>query len=236
MRRLACQLVDAWAPEENLNIGKRRARPKRRMDEKRPVAWTFRVLAILVVLALIGGAVWWFTRPSGLATLPPQALGTEGGFRSAIGENHEITVGMMVTNTADGPIIVKKARITAPAGMKAVSVGLVAAGKDNAGFELTGKVPNGGELTLGAGEKAVIVGRFTVTCDTVIASAEPTDEQIFATVEVDGESREEELDVPVVGDLPWLTATGQRSCVDPVATEPPGQPLEPLPTTQEPQS
>ncbi|GAA1797114.1 hypothetical protein GCM10009682_18460 [Luedemannella flava] len=226
--------MDAWAPEENLNIGKRRAqRMKRRMEEKRPVAWTLRILVVLVVLALAGGAVWWFTRPSGLATLPPQALDTPGGFRSDIGEDNTVTVGVTITNTATKPVTVGRARIVAPPGVKSLSVGLVAAGDGNAGFELNGDVPKGGELTLTPGQAAIIVGRFTVTCGTVIASAEPTDEQIFATVQVDGESREEELDVPVVGDMPWLTATAQRSCLDPVPTGDPGGPLKPLPKATE---
>jgi hypothetical protein len=222
--------VDAWAPEENLNVGKRRARPKRRMDEKRPVAWTLRILVVLLVLGLAGGAVWWFSRPSGLVTLPPQALDTPGGFRSEIGDDNTVTVGVTITNTATKPITVDKARILAPPGVKAVAVGVVLAGDENSGFELTGDVPNGGQVTLAPGQAAIIVGRFTVTCGTVIASAEPTDEQIFATVGVDGEAREEELDVPVVGDMPWLTATAQRSCLDPVPTGDPGGPLKPLPS------
>ncbi|GAA1754614.1 hypothetical protein [Luedemannella helvata] len=225
--------MDAWAPEENLNIGKRRARPKRRMDEKRPVAWTLRIVVVLVVVALAGGAVWWFTRPSGLETLPPQALETPGGFRSTIGAKNTITVGVTVTNAATKPITVTKARILAPPGVAAKSVGLVPAGENNAGFELDDQVPDGGSVTLGPGESAVIVGRFTVTCGTAIASADPTEEQIFATVQVDGESREEELDVPVVDDMPWLTATAQRSCLDPVSTADPGGPLKPLPKASE---
>ena len=200
------------------------------MEERRPVAWLLRVLAVLLVLGLVGAGVWWFTRPSGLAALPAQALDSSGGFRSSIGEDNTITVGLTVTNTATSPVTVANARIVAPPGIKEVSVGLVPAGGDNQGFELTGKVPDGGSVTIGPGQNAVIVARYTVTCGTVIASAQPEDEQIFATVRIDGESREEELDVPVVGDLPWLTATAQRTCVDPVPTADPGEPLKPLPT------
>ncbi len=193
------------------------------------MAWAVRIVAALVVLALAGGAVWWFTRPSGLRTLPPQALEAPGGFRSSIGSGNVITVGVAVTNVASATVTVTKARIVAPPGVKARSVGVVPIGENNSGFELEGDVPDGGSVTLGPGESAVIVGRFSVTCGTAIASAEPTDEQIFATVRVDGESREEELDVPVVGDMPWLTATAQRSCLDPVSTAEPGDPLKPLP-------
>jgi hypothetical protein len=182
---------------------------------------------VVVVVGLGVGAVLWFNRPTGLAALPPQAIDSPGGFRSTINSADTFTVGINLQNTADEQVTLVSARIIAPVGLTNTDLSVLPVGPENAGFTLNGDLTPGGSVRLGPGEDAVVAARYKVDCQQLLASAQPTDEQIFVTIQVGTEQREEEITVPVVGDIPWLTATGTRTCIDPVPTgsaEPPDPP------------
>lgn len=221
-------MVDPWAPDESSVIrSKRRGRPKRRKVERRVWVWALRVCAAVIVLGLVVGAVWWFNRPTGLAALPAQAIDSPGGFRSTINSADTFTVGINLKNIASDPVTLVSARIIAPEGLTSTALSILPMGPENAGFTLNGDLAAGGSVQLKPDQDAVLAARYKVDCQKLLASAQSTDEQIFVTIQVGTEQREEEITVPVVGDIPWLTATGTRTCVDPVPTgkaEPPDPP------------
>jgi hypothetical protein len=222
--------VDPWAPDESVVIrSKRRGRPKRRKVERRLWVWALRIGAVAVVLAMVGVGIWWLNRPTGLAALPNPAIDSPGGFRSTINTPDTFTVGLSVRNTAPGQVTLVAARIVAPIGVTSTAQSVLPTGAENAGFALEGELKSGGPVVLGPGQDAVVAARYQVDCQALLASAEPTDEQIFVTIRVGTEEREEEIVVPVVGDVPWLTATATRVCIDPLPTgtpEPPEPPLD----------
>jgi hypothetical protein len=133
---------------------------------------------------------------------------------------------------ANVPVTLTQARIVPPSGLAKVIVTQVPTGEDNSGFALAGTLPASAPVRLGTNvsdRNAIILARFTVNCSQLPASGVPGGEQIFVTVQVDQQQREEELTPPAVGTVPWLTATARRLCTDPLpATS--GQPqLPPLP-------
>jgi hypothetical protein len=187
------------------------------------------------VVALLAGAVYgamWLRRPKGFDALPNPTVATPGGFRASIGSGNTITVGLQVRNVTDVPITLTQARIVPPAGLSKVAITLVPTGEDNQGFALDGTLPASAPVRLGTGtadRNAIIVARFQVSCSGLASTGVPGGEQIFVTVQVDQQQREEELTPPAVGTVPWLTATAQRICLDPLPTTS-GQPqLPPLP-------
>lgn len=190
----------------------------------------------VVVIVLAGGAAggYYLLRPTGLAALPEQSVIAPGGFRASIGANNTITVGLEIRNAAEVPLTVVAARIVAPAGLTSVKLTVVPSGDENRGFALEGDLPNEGPVELGtapAARNGIIAARFTVDCSGLLASGAPTGEQIFVTIQVGQEKREEELTPPVVGDTPWLTATARRVCLDPIPTGTAEPPLPPLAET-----
>jgi hypothetical protein len=219
--------------QDEVVVGKRR----RRTD--RPRLLRPRGLAIVIVVALVvagaGYAVYrWSTRPTGLAAAPNPAVVAPGGFRSSIGENNVITVGLEVRSVAEEPLTLVAARVVPPAGLTALEVTLAPPGDGNVGFALEGPLPAIENVTLGtngADRNAVLAARFSVDCDALPAPDAPTGEQIFVTVRIREEQRDEELTPPVVDDVPWLTATALRACRDPLPTISPEPPLPPLPET-----
>ena len=84
--------------------------------------------------------------------------------------------------------------------------------------------------TQGLDRNAIVAARFQVDCARLPPSNAPTGEQIFVTVRVGTEEREEELTSPVVGTVPWLTATARSACLQPSATGSVPPPLPPLPS------
>lgn len=214
-------------------VGDRLMRVRRRMHRRGRLSLVA-VLALVVVVVLAGYGVYaWLTRPTGLAAIPNPAVVAPGGFRASIGANRIITVGLEIRNTAKTELTVTEARVVAPAGLTSVAVTLIAPGVGNQGFALEGDLPASAPVRLGTNgtdRNAIVAARFTVNCAGIAASSGPTGEQIFVTVQLGDEHRVEELTPPVVGNIPWLTATARRACTDPVVTSSPGRPLPPLPT------
>lgn len=201
------------------------------MVERRPGLWAIWIGGAVGVIAVLAVGIWWLNRPTGLNAVPDPAIVSPGGFRSHIDDHKTFTVGLNVRNTADVRLTVTDARIAAPPGLTRTAMSIVPAGKDNAGFTLAGELKPGSTVVLEPGADAVIAARFTVDCAVVAASPAPTEEQIFVTVKIDGSQREDEILVPVVGDIPWLTATATRTCLDPISTATPEPPDQPLPAT-----
>jgi hypothetical protein len=226
--------VDGWKSDEHddIIVGRRRMRAGRRRTPTSRLRWP---IIGIVVLLVLGGAVYgvlWLRKPRGLAALPNPTVATPGGFRASIGSGNTITVGLQVRNVANVPITLTQARIVAPTGLSGVAITLVPTGEDNQGFALDGTLPVSAPVRLGtdvADRNAIIVARFVVDCGAVPANGVPGGEQIFVTVEVDQQQREEELTPPAVGTVPWLTATARRMCTDPLPTTSAKPQLPPLP-------
>ena len=234
VRRIACEAVDGWDSEDpkEIVVGDRRMRVGRRRAGRRPLAVAIAIVLAVAVVGLAVGGYFWFTRPTGLAAMPNPAVVAPGGFRATIGANNTITVGLEVRNTADNPLTLIEARIVAPAGLTSLQLAIIPTGDGNQGFALDGDLPPTAPVQLGTtaiDRNAIIAARFTVDCAGLLASGAATNEQIFVTVQVGDQQRVEELTPPAVGDLPWLTATAQRACLDPVSTESPEPQLPPLP-------
>jgi hypothetical protein len=218
--------------QEEVVVGKRRKRAKRRRVVRRPVLWTIILVVVLVLGGTAYGAYRWFNRPTGLAATPNPAVVAPGGFRASIGDNNTITVGLEVRSVADTPLTLVDARVVPPPGLTALEVTIAPPGEGNVGFALDGPLPAIEPVRLGtdgADRNAVLAARFSVQCDALPAPDGPTGEQIFVTIRLGDERREEELTPPVVDDVPWLTASAQRVCQDPVPTTSPEPPLPPLP-------
>jgi hypothetical protein len=213
--------------QDEVVVGKRRMRARRR-----PVLWTVTVVVVLILAAGAYGAYRWLNRPTGLAATPSPAVVAPGGFRASIGDNNTITVGLEVRSVANAPLTLVAARIVPPSGLTGQEVTIVPPGEGNVGFTLEGPLPASQPVTLGtagADRNAVVAARFTVDCTALPAPEDPTGEQIFVTIRIGDEHRDEELTPPVVDDVPWLTATALRVCRDPLPTASPEPPLPPLP-------
>jgi len=226
--------VDGWSSDEqdDVIVSRRRMRTGKR---RTPVSRLRGPIIAIVVLLVLAGAAYgflWLRKPKGLAALPNPAIATPGGFLAYIGSGNTITVGLQVRNVANVPVTLAQARIVPPSGLAKVIVTQVPTGEDNSGFALAGTLPASAPVRLGtdvSDRNAIILARFTVNSSHLPASGVPGGEQIFVTVQVDQQQREEELTPPAVGTVPWLTATARRLCTDPLpATS--GQPqLPPLP-------
>jgi hypothetical protein len=216
---------------EEVVVGKRRKRAKRRRAS-RSVVWAIVVAVVLVLGGAAFGAYRWFGRPTGLAAAPIPAVVAPGGFRASIGDANTITVGLEVRNVADTPLTLIDARVVPPPGLTALEVTIAPPGEGNVGFTLEGPLPAIEPVRLGtdgADRNAVVAARFSVACDALPTPDAPTGEQIFVTIRIGDEQRDEELTPPVVDDVPWLTATALRVCQDPLLTTSPEPPLPPLP-------
>jgi hypothetical protein len=223
--------VDGWDTQdiEEIVVGGRRMRVGRRRLTRGPKPWV--IALILVVLAGTGvGGYFWLTSEPEADTIPNPAVVASGGFRADIGVYNTITIGLVVNNRANIAVTLIEARVVAPAGLTSTALAIVPTGEGNEGLALDGDLPPTVPVELGvaaADKSAIIAARFTVNCDGLLAEGASTTEQIFVTVRVGEEQREEELTPPVVGDEPWLYGAARRACLDPVPTGTPDQPLPP---------
>lgn len=222
--------MSEWDAEDDIMVGKRRRRAKRRMDERRPVAWIGGTVAVVAAIALGVVAYVYFNRPSGLAALPDPAVAA-GTYRTRISEdNRSMTVGLEIRNTTEESLTVVAARIVAPRGVKAEALSIVPPGPENEGFQLLDELPAAAAVTLEQNQSAVLTARYTIDCKALPKASEPQDEQVHVTIRIGEDQREDELIPPAIGELPWLTETALRACNDPVSTASPGPPNEPQPT------
>jgi hypothetical protein len=215
-------------------VGKRRLRPKRRRTHGRSYTATVTISVILALTGLAAGGYYWLHRPRGLAALPNPAVVAPGGFRTAIGAEKTITVGLEVRSVADVPLTLVDAKITPPAGLTQLSISIIPPGSENEGFTLDGPLPASTPVPLGIGStdrNAVLAARFSVNCAAMAPPDSPTGEEIFVTIQVGQARRVEELTPPVVDDTPWLTATARQLCLNPLPTGSAEPPLPPLPAT-----
>ncbi len=192
-------------------------------------------LGVLAVLGLGAGAFYWFTRPTGLDAIPGQAVIAPGGSLATVEDDNIVTVGLEISNISGVELTVLKVEITPPAGVTAIRVTIVPPGPENEGFSLEGDLPEPAPVSLGseATGRAIIAGRFKVDCKALLPAGSLTGEQILVTIQVGGQQRVEELTPPVIGDVPWLTASAHRICDDPPSTTAPEPPDPPLPTTDQ---
>src|SRR5262245_3271917 len=158
-------------------VGRRRRRGKRSRRRSVP-RWPF---VVLLLLGLAAGGYYWTRRPTGLAALSRPAIVAPGGFRASLGGDNTITVGLEIHNTAHLPVTVTSARLVAPAGVRIVTVALIAPGEDNVGFTLDGPLPALKPINLGTdgdASNAILAARFTVDCRK-LGSDTPSGERIF---------------------------------------------------------
>jgi hypothetical protein len=219
-------------------VGKRRMRAKRRRNVGRLLFWSLTV-ALVAVAGAAAALLYVYNRPdAGPPADPGPAVVAPGGFRASLGDGDTITVGLEVRSVLDTPLTLVSARVTAPPGITPTVVTILSPGPENEGFALAGDLPPPTPVTLGTtgpDRNAVVAARFTVDCDGLPTPAAVPDEQIFVTIEVAGQRREEELTPPVVDDVPWLTATAQRLCSgDDDEGGEAEEPLPPLPGDESP--
>lgn len=228
--------MDGWSPDdtETIAVGDRRMRVRRRRSRVgglRPLV----VVGVIALLALAGVSYYfWSKRPAGLAALPSPAIVAAGGFQASVGANQTITVGLEIRNVTDIQVTVVSARIVTPNGLTTLALTIVPPGEENKNTALSGDLPPAAPVTLGTNgidRNAIVAARFRVDCANLPPSSSPTGEQIFVTVRVGTEEREEELTSPVVGTTPWLTATARSACVQPSASGSIPTPLPPLPSS-----
>lgn len=212
-------------------VGDRRMRVRRRLERRRvisPVA----IIGIIAVVALVAigvGTYLWWPQP----TLPSHAVVAAGGFQARANVNHTITVALEIRNTTDTEVTVIGARLVAPSGLSRTAMTILPPGERNQNLALDGDLPPLAPVTLGVNgidRNAIVAARFTVICEQLPATSAPTGEQIFVTVRVGDDQREEELTSPVVGTTPWLTATARTACrTTTTRTDPAPSQLPPLP-------
>lgn len=218
---------DGGDDDDDIMVGKRRRRAKRRMDERRPGAWIGGTLAVVVLIGLGVAAYIWLNRPTGLATLPDPAVAA-GTYRTQLAEdNSAMTVVLEVRNASEETLTVVAARIVPPPGLTAQALSLGPTGPENEGFQLDNELPAPTAVRLEPNQSAVLAARYTIDCKALPKANEPPDEQIYVTVRIEEEQREDELVPPAWGELPWLTATAERACKDPLTTATPEPPAGP---------
>ncbi len=228
--------MDGWSSDdtETIAVGDRRMRVRRRRGRAGGIGPLVIVVGVVALLALAAVTYYfWSKRPTGLAALPNPTIVAAGGFQASVGANQTITVGLEIRNVTDVQVTVLSARVVAPNGLTNVALTILPPGEQNENFGLSGELPAAAPVTLGTNgvdRNAIVAARFRVDCAALPPSNAPTGEQIFVTVRVDSEEREEELTSPVVGTTPWLTATGRSACVQPSASGSIPTPLPPLPS------
>jgi hypothetical protein len=225
--------VSGWDDTETILVGDRRMRVHRRRPPRvRVNPWI--VIAIVVVLVAIGaGAVLYLNRPEGLETVDGPAIEASGAFQAKVGAENTIAVSLEIRNVTDENVTVIGARIIPPTGLTQTELSVLPPGDQNQNLSLEGELPPSAPVTLGTNgvdRNAVVAARFRVDCADLSASTGASGEQIFVTVRVGADEREEQLTSPVVGGTPWLAATADSACNPPTVTGDLPTPLPPLPS------
>lgn len=191
------------------------------------------VVAVVVGLAAAGLGVFWFTnRPEGLAATEGPVVVAPGGFQAKVEADGTITVALEIRNVSDEPVTVARARVVPPAGLQPTAVVVLSPGEQNRNLTLTGDLPPSAPVTLGTSgldRNAIVAARFRVDCAEVPATATTSGEQIFVTVRLGADEREEQLTPPVVDGLPWLAAAARSACGQSSPGDEEPTPLPPLP-------
>ena len=222
---------DRTGAEERILVGDRTMRVRRRRTSRirlRPLP----IIAVLLVLAAIAaGTIAYLSRPSGLDAVPGPSIVAAGAFQAKVGADGSITVALEIRNVTNEPVTVTDARVIAPAGLTEVALTVLAPGEQNRNLNLEGPLPPVEPITLGTtgiDRNGIIAARYQVTCGSLPPTASATGEQIFVTVRLGDQVREEQVTPPVVNGTPWLTATARSACVRPSVTGSLPSPLPPL--------
>lgn len=214
---------------ETILVGDRRMRVHRRLRHRRRVRAGLVVVVLLALAAAGVGTYLYVNRPQGLQAVPGPAVVSSGAFQAKISAEDLITVALEIRNVTDQPITVVSARVVPPSGLTQLAVAVLTPGERNENLNLDAEVPPSVPITLGTDATArngVVMARFRVDCD-LLPTPGPTGEQLFVTVRLGDEEREEQLTPPVDGTTPWLTATARSACTRPTVI---GTPPAPLPT------
>jgi hypothetical protein len=224
-------VVDGWDTSdiEEIRVGARRMRVGRRRARKGPNPLTVTLVVLVLLAAAAGGGYLLFFR-DGNKGIPDPAVVATGARKADLGPNNTVTIGLEVRNATNLPVTLLQARIVAPAGLTSTALTIMQPGTDNAGFDLTGDLPPSMPVELGTNDNnrsAIVAARFTVDCAGLLAPG-ASGEQIFVTIQVAGQQREEEIAPPVVGNRPWLEASARQLCGAPLETTTSEKPLPAL--------
>lgn len=216
---------------ETILVGDRWMRVRRRRRSRiRINPWA--VVAVVVVLVAAGvGTLLYLNRPQGLQAVEGPAIVAPGGFQAKVGADSTITVALEIRNVTDVEVTVVRARVVPPVGLTQRALSILPPGEQNQNLNLDGDLPPPSPVTLGTdgvARNAVVAARFSVDCDALPATTGASGEQMFVTVRLGDDEREEALTSPVVGGSPWLAATARGACARPTATGEIPTPLPPL--------
>lgn len=204
---------------------------RRRAPRVRINPWI--VVAVVLGLAVAGVGVYVYSnRPEGLQAVEGPVIVAPGGFQAKVAADSTITVALEIRNVSDEPVTVVSARVIPPAGLEPTAVSVLSPGEHNRNLALTGDLPPSSPVTLGTSgvdRNAIVAARFRVECADVPATATVSGEQVFVTVRLGTDQREEQLTPPVVDGLPWLAATARSACAQPSPSGEASTPLPPLP-------
>jgi len=206
---------------------------RRRPPRTRINPWI--VVAVVVVLTAAGiGTYLYLKRPQGLQAVEGSAIVAPGGFQAKVGADNTITVALEIRNVTDESVTVVDARVVPPDGLTETALAVLPLGEQNRNLNLDGDLPPSSPVTLGTSgvdRNGIVVARFRVDCDNLPPTRGATGEQIFVTVRLGADQREEQLTSPVVNGIPWLAATARGACVQPTVSGEIPTPLPPLPSS-----
>lgn len=229
---LAWRSVSAWDDTETVLVGDRRVRVRRRRPPRHRVNVWLIVVLVLVLAAGGAGVYLYLNRPQGLEAVEGPAIVAPGAFQAKVGADSTITVALEIRNVTEEAVVVTRARVVPPVGLSLTVLSVLSPGEQNQNLNLDADLPPSAPVTLGTtgvDRNAIVAARFRVSCDDLPPTGAASGEQMFVTVRLGTDEREEELVVPVVNGTPWLAAIARSACVQPSATGEIPTPLPPLP-------
>jgi hypothetical protein len=226
--------VSGWDDTETILVGDRRMRVRRRRPPRLRVNRWAVVAVVAAIIVAVVATLLVLNRPQGLQSVEGPAIVAPGGFQAKVGADSTITVALEIRNVTDMEVTVVRARVVPPDGLTQMALTVLSPGDQNRNLNLDGELPPTSPVTLGTDgvdRNAIVAARFRVDCDEPPPTSGATGEQIFVTVRLGDDQREEQLTPPVVSGVPWLAATARSACVRPTATGEPPTPLPPLPSS-----